>query len=144
MKKCCKCLNEKPLDEFTNRAASSDGKHSRCKTCTRSASMQHYLKNRSYYVEKQRKRRLYLHKKIKKLIRDRKAKPCMDCKKTYPHFVMDFDHVSGNKKFAIANTLRYTDNIELLEEELSKCELVCSNCHRFRTYERRTGRSFNR
>ena len=52
---------------------------------------------------------------------------------------MDFDHVRGEKKFCIGHHRRYGD-AELLNE-IAKCDLVCSNCHRIRTRKRREGKS---
>lgn len=47
---------------------------------------------------------------------------------------MDFDHVDGTK-VANINILR-NYSTQALSEELAKCELVCSNCHRERTWQR--------
>ena len=64
---------------------------------------------------------------------------CKDC--GYNQFVeaLEFDHVKGEKTFGIAKRL---GNItwELLARELDKCEVVCSNCHRIRTFLRRNPR----
>lgn len=62
-----------------------------------------------------------------------KAKPCADCNKQYPPYVMDFDHRSG-KKFGLAGKA-WKPLPELLEEA-AKCDVVCANCHRERTYQR--------
>jgi hypothetical protein len=63
--------------------------------------------------------------------------PCMDCGIKYPPYVMDFDHVRGEKEFTIARKA-HGRTVETLLNEISKCEIVCSNCHRIRTHERRT------
>lgn len=63
-------------------------------------------------------------------------KPCTDCKVGYPHYVMDWDHLY-DKKFAVSEMSRMGSKRKILEE-VAKCELVCSNCHRVRTYLRRT------
>lgn len=49
----------------------------------------------------------------------------------------DFDHRPGEKKlFALsARCVRK----ELFEAELTKCDLVCKNCHAIRTKERKNG-----
>jgi len=64
-----------------------------------------------------------------------KRKPCKDCRKTYPHYVMEFDHVRGVKHFSICTGWK-KHSIQVVKEELRKCELVCSNCHRIRTFSR--------
>lgn len=46
---------------------------------------------------------------------------------------MDFDHVRGTKKFAIS-TYAHAVSSETLTKEIAKCDLVCANCHRERTY----------
>lgn len=51
---------------------------------------------------------------------------------------MDFDHVRGIKKYNIAHMVKLAYSIEAIKKELEKCELVCSNCHRIRTRNRRT------
>jgi ssDNA-binding Zn-finger/Zn-ribbon topoisomerase 1 len=70
-------------------------------------------------------------------IRDLKEKsPCRDCGKFYPYYVMDFDHVRG-KKHANVMELIPTLSKKKIDEEIAKCEIVCSNCHRIRTHVRR-------
>ncbi|KKN84406.1 hypothetical protein LCGC14_0288680 [marine sediment metagenome] len=62
---------------------------------------------------------------------------CKDCGATFPGYpeVFDFDHMWG-KREAIGRMLPIASWKEIAEE-LEKCELVCSNCHRMRTAERR-------
>ena len=59
---------------------------------------------------------------------------CTDCHLFWPAYVMDFDHLR-DKTDAIARFKNHS--LERLKEEIAKCELVCSNCHRVRTYSRR-------
>lgn len=68
-----------------------------------------------------------------------KAKPCMDCKQTFPTECMDFDHVRG-KKLTPINTQTANKSKGPLLEEIKKCDLVCSNCHRIRTRTRKLRR----
>jgi len=60
---------------------------------------------------------------------------CPDCNVSYPPHMLDFDHVRGIKKSGINQIVRNGTMSQLLEE-IPKCELVCSNCHRHRTYMR--------
>jgi hypothetical protein len=48
---------------------------------------------------------------------------------------MDFDHVRGEKKFGIAICINRA--WKLLEAEITKCDVVCANCHRIRTRQRK-------
>lgn len=65
-----------------------------------------------------------------------KSKPCSDCGVEYPAYVMDFDHVGGTKDDDISTLIRRNVSIKRLMKEIDKCEVVCSNCHRVRTYKR--------
>jgi hypothetical protein len=49
---------------------------------------------------------------------------------------MDFDHV-GEKTGEVSSFV-YTSSTERLLDEASKCDVVCANCHRERTYQRLT------
>ena len=81
------------------------------------------------FVEKQQKK---LCEKINAL----KNKPCADCGVLFPHCVMDWDHVRGEKGKNVS-TLAAGGCSNLVMMEIEKCELVCANCHRIRTFERR-------
>ena len=62
--------------------------------------------------------------------------PCADCGIKYPPYVMDFDHLPQyEKEFTISRSTHIT--MEALLLEVSKCEIMCSNCHRIRTHERK-------
>lgn len=73
----------------------------------------------------------------KEYVRGLKATtPCTDCGQTYPHYVMDFDHVTGTKTQDVSRLMGRGRPIRILEQEIAKCELVCANCHRKRTFTR--------
>lgn len=64
-----------------------------------------------------------------------KSNPCTDCRNSFPHFVMELDHTRGEKSFGV--TISASGRPwKVLMEELAKCDLVCANCHRRRTWER--------
>jgi hypothetical protein len=67
-----------------------------------------------------------------KYIRERKDVPCFDCGVRYAYYVMQFDHVSGEKKFNIGTPSGRT--MDSVIEEIDKCEVVCANCHMERTW----------
>jgi len=68
-----------------------------------------------------------------------KAAPCVDCGCTYPSEAMDFDHVRGTKAFTIGSYS--TRNWDVVLAEVAKCDLVCANCHRVRTKQRKSRRN---
>lgn len=81
-----------------------------------------------------RARRLDLRSKVDEL----KRAPCTDCGDTFIPFVMEYDHVPGRgaKAFEIGDAVRDTRPWNRILEEIEKCDLVCSNCHGIRTWNR--------
>ena len=57
---------------------------------------------------------------------------CVDCKEDNP-VVLDFDHVRGKKKSNISVMVLGGRSIKSIKEEIEKCEVRCSNCHRIKT-----------
>jgi hypothetical protein len=87
--------------------------------------------------EKPPKRSVQRKKEIQKMLSDIKEKSgCVDCLETYPYYILDFDHVYGIK---VANISQMLNNFSLedIMKEVAKCEIVCSNCHRERTFSRK-------
>ena len=68
-----------------------------------------------------------------------KRRPCADCGGHFPPFIMDFDHVRGDKMAEISKLRGARASRARLEAELAKCEVVCANCHRRRTQLRLLG-----
>jgi hypothetical protein len=98
---------------------------------SRAAIRKHYYQNKERYLLKNKLRREQIRQHIHKL---KAAAACADCNKNYPYYVMDFDHIEA-KEYLISKLVN-SGNISRLEKELTKCEIVCSNCHRIRTYKR--------
>lgn len=67
-----------------------------------------------------------------------KDRPCADCGGVFHYSAMDFDHRGQRgipsdtkmKQLAIMSASRFAD-------EVAKCDVVCANCHRVRTWKRR-------
>jgi len=81
-------------------------------------------KHRQWTRARRTKAVLWLH--------EQKNKPCADCGQMYPPCVMEFHHVRGKKSFSIGS--RISANRERVMAEIAKCVLLCSNCHRIRTW----------
>jgi transposase len=83
------------------------------------------------------KRRIDARGKITRYIQEYKSsKSCADCKENYPYWILEFDHL-GNKEFNISQHRIHTISLDRVKEEIQKCEVVCSNCHKNRTFNRR-------
>ena len=59
---------------------------------------------------------------------------CQDCGYRGRHEVLEFDH-RRDKEFTISMGL--TNSFERIMNEIAKCDVVCSNCHRIREADRR-------
>lgn len=63
---------------------------------------------------------------------------CTDCLGVFPPRCLDFDHRGEEpKKAAVSELAGRGLSIAIIDEEISKCDLVCSNCHRIRTFDRK-------
>lgn len=82
----------------------------------------------------QRRHNLKVAERRKSIIRDSKTAPCADCGVSYPSYVMDFDHVRGVKEFEIGKSRTPIKSPDKIRAEIAKCDIVCANCHRERTF----------
>ncbi len=115
-KKCPACW-----DLFTSSS-------SRCKKC-HNEYMKQWYKNRSYSDQNKYK------EQKRDYIRNIKSKPCTDCWNNFPWYVMDFDHL-WDKSFNVSVSIQKWYSIKRIQKEIDKCDLVCANCHRIRTFTR--------
>ncbi len=97
------------------------------------------LASREKYRERRRLRAQDRAAKGAALLAEHKALPCMDCGGYFHFSAMDFDHVRGQKAFNVGNARSYA-KAKILAE-IAKCDVVCANCHRIRTYRRDHERS---
>ena len=85
------------------------------------------------HVEKLRAQGKARKKRVQDFIRRYKVLVgCKDCGYKKHHVALDFDHIRGNKAINVCNA----KSIKQAKTEIRKCEVVCSNCHRIRTYKR--------
>lgn len=90
----------------------------------------HYETNKGKYAASSKAARERKNAKFNAL----KDKPCADCGVKYHPAVMEFDHL-GDKVEDVSTLLRLKGWQTVLDE-IAKCELVCANCHRMRTWHR--------
>lgn len=149
MKKCTQCGKSKALSLFYADVNQNDGHKDECKACNTIRSIEYYYAHKSQVLAHNKKYaqehkpqmraiRKQGHARKYAMVLQAKSKPCMDCGKVFIPFVMDLDHVRGEKLFGLA-TLG-TRSRASIQQEIAKCDAVCSNCHRIRTWKR-MGRS---
>lgn len=126
---CSKCEKNKPVSNFHRRL---DGYQYICKACKKPVDAAVYEKNRP-----SNRRRAYPRKPdIERLRTYKESNPCADCGHKFHFAAMDFDHLPGTVKLGGVGSLVQKESWAVVEREIAKCELVCSNCHRVRTYDR--------
>lgn len=72
-------------------------------------------------------------------VRDYKLeRGCVDCGYRKHHYALDFDHLPGMGKVNdVASMVAGTYTLDDIKAEIEKCEVVCSNCHRVRSFDRK-------
>lgn len=88
-------------------------------------------------LEKKRASQAKFKASLKAMVFHAKDQPCMDCGTKYPFYVMDLDHRPDEIKLYEINKIHvYCGSKAKVAEELAKCDAVCANCHRQRTWNR--------
>jgi hypothetical protein len=99
----------------------------------KAARRKHYHANKEQYFARNKKKKLEMREWLDEI----KSKPCMDCGISYPPYVMDFDHRDPELKVSEITRVVRKGSWKQLQDEVDKCDLVCSNCHRLRTHKQR-------
>lgn len=138
MRTCIKCCEEKEVLQFQW----SKQNNNICKSChavqMRPINEKARKKRQGdpVYKENCRIRRNLNRAKLRTEIDRIKTKPCTDCGKSFHPYVMDFDHVRGEKKECVGVMCADGRPLKRVLDEIAKCDLVCANCHRMRTLNR--------
>ena len=140
MRHCSKCGLNKSLEEFYIRKTGhrTGSYYEKCRDCYKQRGRNYYQENRERQLKLALLRKQKYKEDRRKFLEALKNAPCMDCKKKYPPWVMDFDHRDGETKIRSVSRMAITDtsNLEVIKQEIAKCDLVCANCHRQRTHDR--------
>jgi hypothetical protein len=98
-----------------------------------------YAQNKQLQISRVRADRARRRRELAEFIDEFKRRPCADCGGDFPPYLMDFDHVNGDKLDDVCGMRMRTVSRETIAAEIAKCEVVCANCHRARTHARRIG-----
>lgn len=111
MKHCPRCERDLPLDAFYMRRGTQT--HSYCKKCVNNQT-----------TDRQRN--------LKKQAIEYKGGKCVDCDGVFHPAVFDFHHLNPDEKDFSLSHRKQLKFGEEIKQELDKCVLLCSNCHRMR------------
>jgi hypothetical protein len=131
MKWCTKCQTDKPLHEFSRNPARRDGLNAWCRSCQKSYHKANYGANKAKIVQQVKDRKRSLADAIWAYKTER---ACVDCGEDDTR-VLDFDHLQ-DKAWNIGRMVADGWSLKKIMAEIAKCEVVCANCHRKRTFER--------
>lgn len=137
MKKCTICKIEKDEVNFNKNKTRKDGISNVCKICSREKSSTYYNSNLEKHREEVTKRNNVQRGLLKDFIKSTLiTSKCKDCgNKDWR--VLEFDHLPNFKKRNdISYMVKGGYSLESIKDEISKCEVVCRNCHCIRTIER--------
>lgn len=102
-----------------------------CHECKKQKARLHYRDNKAAYVRNMKIRENELRAQVAAL----KSKPCTDCGNSFPSCAMQFDHLR-DKIMDVSRMVTEGYSFENILLEISKCQLVCGNCHAIRTKHR--------
>ncbi|HYI44478.1 MAG TPA: hypothetical protein VE174_03325 [Actinomycetota bacterium] len=133
-KRCGRCGRHKSMEEFAWRRKWRNQRDNYCRPCRADYKQEHYAKNRQRYIDNAAKRtQKVVEERTLMLLEYFRNHPCADCGERDP-VVLEFDHL-GEKNFALSYGIR-NHNWQRVLEEIARCDVVCSNCHRRRTARR--------
>ena len=126
-KVCRLCKTLKHTTEFHINKTCKLGVIGTCKLCYK-------LRIDKWYQDNRERRQDYSNTKNRTRKREwvsRLGDQCLDCGKSFPDYVYDFHH-TGGKDVNPSKALTWSPT--RAEAEITKCVLLCSNCHRIRHF----------
>lgn len=131
-KRCFRCRRVRKQDAFGRTRTGL--LNSWCKPCHRDYDREYFQREKARYfrIAKRRQNEFRIF-----LAKAKHGQSCADCRHRFPYFLLEFDHVRGRKEFNLARTVL---SMSRVQREINKCELVCINCHRRRTFVRKMKR----
>lgn len=95
-------------------------------------SKQHYIDNKATYKSKARKNNIaYITRNREFLDNFKLNASCKLCGYNKCAEALDFHHISEhNKEANVSRLANESNSLERIQEEISKCIVVCARCHR--------------
>ena len=133
MKICSICKEEKSSNSFSFVNKLTGKLHSYCNACRQKYYKKYYSKNIVRLRETAKIHKAQAKERVRALKEEYlSTHPCIDCGET-DSVVLEFDHVRGEKRFNIADSVKLSYGVKRVQQEIDKCEVRCANCHRRKT-----------
>lgn len=121
------------MDAFHRNRHRQDGRQNQCKSCKSNTDKEDYKRNNR--KDEAYARRAAQVAALRAYVMDYlAAHPCVDCGNG-DWRVLEFDHVRGVKRLAVAEMIQRGYALATVVSEIAKCDIRCANCHRIRTRE---------
>ncbi len=136
MKICTKCQQQLPITSYNVKKINKNGTpqlQSLCKECNKVYQKQHYVSNKDHYANKARNwekdYRIKVYSTLMKICQD----GCVECgEKSFE--CLQFNHIDpSNKTDSVSSMITNSKNLNVILEEVKKCEILCANCHAKKT-----------
>ena len=132
LKVCVLCKLPLPLYAFNKNKRKPDGLQDQCRECGKKKSTEYYNSNKEKHkkvtVERNKKNRIITQQFVYDFL---KKTGCASCPENDPA-ALDFDHQRDKRK-GICEMVGGGCSISTIMEEISKCQILCANCHRKKT-----------
>lgn len=130
---CSKCEIPQSIEKFTFKDKKNGVRRAHCQDCQSRWFKHHYKSKKQYYISRNKVNNAAQRINTQKMIYDHLlTNPCVDCGETNP-IVLDFDHVKDKKSFNVSTAVKRGLLWKKIMNEIAKCEVRCSNCHRMKT-----------
>lgn len=131
-KLCTACNKELEVSNFRTNKTKKDGLQSHCIDCKKAYNKVHYIKNKKTYIDKAKVHNdkvVLWYKEIKSNL------VCSNCPENHPA-CLHFHHKDPKEKdFTIGCNVKLGK--KKIKEEMSKCIVLCANCHAKLHYDER-------
>ena len=133
-KECTKCNKTKNVEEFRFRNKAKNTRTSWCKACYSEYEKQTWKNSENRRNSNKARNKNRVQRNKEHVWNYLLENPCENCGNNDPR-VLEFDHIDRSDKYNnISNLINSSYSIERIMEEISKCRILCANCHRIHTY----------
>ena len=131
MRTCGDCGKPRPDGEFAWKIRSKGLRQSKCRECQKKYGKKWYHANRKKHVRDCVKWRELAKQRVRELFYTYLSEhPCIECGESDP-VVLEFAHRDrSTKEFTVGEAIPKGLSLDKVRREISKCFVLCANCHR--------------